>query len=319
MTTSLLYVRHAEVFNPENVLYGRLARYGLSDNGKYFAKRAAEFLAAEPITAFYTSPLLRARQTTRFLAAPHVGARLHVRGELAEVRTSWQGTPYNDLPPDSTVYGTRRESTDETIDDVWRRMKHLFDLLVRQHRGEIVVCVSHGDPIKILTLGLKGSELNEEAMRQPEPARCSVTRFDLTDPTLRPTITYTDVIHKPSYVRIAGLDEIAQGSLKRVAVGRREVLLVRALDGTVYALANRCTHMRAFLHEGTLEGTVVTCPLHGTRFEAKDGSIVEGPRCGTHLTANFGEPGKELSPIEASHLQTYGVRLEGNDILLRRG
>ncbi|HEV7215896.1 MAG TPA: histidine phosphatase family protein, partial [Chloroflexota bacterium] len=90
MATTLLYVRHADVFNPENLLYGRLARFGLSDYGKYHAERAAGYLEDEPIVAIYTSPLLRARQTTRILARRHPGVPIAIRSSLAEVRSSWQ-------------------------------------------------------------------------------------------------------------------------------------------------------------------------------------------------------------------------------------
>src|SRR5438874_3906508 len=75
-TTTLLLMRHAEVHNPEDILYGRLPRFGLSELGKQQAEVTARALAEEPISTFYTSPQLRARQTARILAAPHPGATL---------------------------------------------------------------------------------------------------------------------------------------------------------------------------------------------------------------------------------------------------
>lgn len=318
MTTTLLYVRHAEVFNPEDLLYGRLPRFGLSDNGRYFAERAATFLQAEPIAVFYTSPLLRARQTTRILARKHPGVPIRVRSQLAEIRSSWQGTAYHALPAGKTVYETRQQPSDETIEDVWRRMKGLTDQLLRCHAGQTVLCVSHGDPIKILTLGFKGETLDVAAVRQPDPARCSVTRFAFAAPDAPPTITYTDTVTVPRYRRIASLSALAPGSLTRVEWERREILLARLVTGEVYALNNRCPHMRAHLHESALDGAMLTCPLHGSQFQLADGKVVRGPQCGVDWTANYGEPGKALAPIaDVQPLGTYEIRLEGDDVLIR--
>jgi nitrite reductase/ring-hydroxylating ferredoxin subunit len=117
---------------------------------------------------------------------------------------------------------------------------------------------------------------------------------------------------------VAILAELAPGSLTRIEHDHRELLLVRSAEGQVYALNNRCSHMRAHLHEGVLDGTIVTCPLHGSQFQATSGALVRGPQCGTHWTANYGQPGRALSPIEGGTLPTYEVRIEGDDVLLRR-
>jgi probable phosphoglycerate mutase len=317
MPTTLLYVRHADVFNPENLLYGRLARFGLSDYGKYHAERAATYLQDEPIVAFYTSPLLRARQTTRILARRHPGIPVHIRGTLAEVRSSWQGTAFHALPEGKTVYETRQVPSDETIDDIWQRMRALALELAAQHTGQTVLCVSHGDPIKILTRGFKGLMLDVAAVRQPDPARCSVTRLEFSTPDVQPTVTYTDVIGGPDFKRVAALADLSLGSLTAVTLDRREILLVRGTTGEVYAVNNRCPHMRAHLHEGALEGTTITCPLHGSQFLATNGTLVQGPQCGTTWSASYGEPGRQLSPIEAGPLPTYEVRVDGDDVLVR--
>jgi nitrite reductase/ring-hydroxylating ferredoxin subunit len=45
----------------------------------------------------------------------------------------------------------------------------------------------------------------------------------------------------------------------------------------VYAIAALCAHAGGPLDEGTLEGDVVRCPWHGSKFCVRDGSIVSGP------------------------------------------
>src|SRR5438094_9831085 len=90
---TLYLVRHTDVHNPRDVLYGRLPRFRLSDLGRKQAETTAQALAEEPIAAFYTSPRLRARQTTRILAMPHPDAVVHITRLLDEVLTAWQGRP----------------------------------------------------------------------------------------------------------------------------------------------------------------------------------------------------------------------------------
>jgi nitrite reductase/ring-hydroxylating ferredoxin subunit/uncharacterized membrane protein len=59
-------------------------------------------------------------------------------------------------------------------------------------------------------------------------------------------------------------------------VGSVEILLVRR-DDTIHALADRCAHRGAPLHEGELVGECIQCPWHGSRFRLADGSLERGP------------------------------------------
>ena len=70
--------------------------------------------------------------------------------------------------------------------------------------------------------------------------------------------------------------ELEEGEMKRADAGGVPVLLVR-LEGTVCALAHTCSHLGGPLSEGKLEGDVVQCPWHGSRFNVRDGSVVDGP------------------------------------------
>ena len=70
------------------------------------------------------------------------------------------------------------------------------------------------------------------------------------------------------------------------------VVAVFNVAGTFYATQNECTHARGPLCEGTLEGSSVTCPLHGSRFDVSTGAVLVGP---------------------AKHpLQTYRVTVKGD-------
>ncbi|MGI8667928.1 MAG: Rieske (2Fe-2S) protein, partial [Jatrophihabitans sp.] len=54
------------------------------------------------------------------------------------------------------------------------------------------------------------------------------------------------------------------------------VLLLRR-GTTVHALADRCTHRGAPLHEGALAGDCIVCPWHDSSFRITDGQVVDGP------------------------------------------
>ena len=82
------------------------------------------------------------------------------------------------------------------------------------------------------------------------------------------------------------LSEVAPGSARCVTVGKTPLAIVN-VDGRVFALDNRCTHAGGKMCEGDLDGTVIECPLHGSRFEVTTGAVVAGPArlpLGTHET-----------------------------------
>jgi nitrite reductase/ring-hydroxylating ferredoxin subunit/uncharacterized membrane protein len=77
-------------------------------------------------------------------------------------------------------------------------------------------------------------------------------------------------------VDVAALADVPDGGMTRVDAGGYPVLLVRRGE-TVHALAATCAHQGGPLEEGTLDGDVVTCPWHGSKFCILDGGIVAGP------------------------------------------
>jgi nitrite reductase/ring-hydroxylating ferredoxin subunit/uncharacterized membrane protein len=54
------------------------------------------------------------------------------------------------------------------------------------------------------------------------------------------------------------------------------VLLISS-GGELVAIADRCTHRGAPLHEGPFDNDCIVCPWHGSTFAVSDGHVVEGP------------------------------------------
>ena len=52
-------------------------------------------------------------------------------------------------------------------------------------------------------------------------------------------------------------------------------ILVANIGGEFYAMGSECNHMGGQLDKGKLEGNVVTCPRHGSRWDVKTGKLVQ--------------------------------------------
>jgi nitrite reductase/ring-hydroxylating ferredoxin subunit len=105
------------------------------------------------------------------------------------------------------------------------------------------------------------------------------------------------------YVRVAGISEIPIGRMKKVVVQGKEILVAN-VNGAFYAIGNVCTHERGDLSQGTLEGNIVTCPKHKSKFDVTSGKVISGPKMGLFHPKIKDEP-------------TYVVKTENTEILIK--
>jgi len=111
------------------------------------------------------------------------------------------------------------------------------------------------------------------------------------------------------FVEVGKKGELAQGTMKEVTAEGRNMLLARVGD-KYYAVDNICPHMGAKLSAGKLEGTVVTCPRHGSQFDLSDGHVIRWTSFPSIVSAL-------AKVIKKPHpLKTYAVKLEGDKVLL---
>jgi nitrite reductase/ring-hydroxylating ferredoxin subunit/uncharacterized membrane protein len=75
---------------------------------------------------------------------------------------------------------------------------------------------------------------------------------------------------------VRGVKDLPEGRLVKGEAGDVAVLLYRK-DGTIHALADRCTHRGCSLSDGESNGSTVTCPCHGSTFVLDDGRVLKGP------------------------------------------
>lgn len=74
----------------------------------------------------------------------------------------------------------------------------------------------------------------------------------------------------------AGVEEVPEGMLLHATVNCESVVLTR-YEGEIRALADRCTHRGAPLHEGKLRDGAIVCPWHQSMFRVSDGGVRQGP------------------------------------------
>lgn len=178
--TTIYLVRHTDVYNPGDILYGRLPRFKLSELGVRQAEVTAGVLAEAPLEAIYSSPQLRARQTARIIAAAHPGVPVRVTKLLAEVRTGWQGRLHSELAAiHFGFYDHPANPSDETISDIWKRVRRFVQRTRRRYPGGQVVGVTHGDSIMIARAAYSKMPLTQASLRHPNEyaGKGSITRL----------------------------------------------------------------------------------------------------------------------------------------------
>jgi nitrite reductase/ring-hydroxylating ferredoxin subunit len=74
-----------------------------------------------------------------------------------------------------------------------------------------------------------------------------------------------------AFTKVATVAEVPPGVARQVKVGKHTIGIYN-VGGTYYALEDVCPHQGAPLSEGDVEGTEVTCPWHGARFELTSGA-----------------------------------------------
>src|SRR3989454_2372824 len=147
-------MRHADVENPQGVIYGHLPGFGLSPVGRAQAAAVGQSLRDSGVRRIVHSPLDRARETAEIinaqLAAP---VPLIPEPELreAEFGRYLQGVPRWQVPmrrPPFFMHKLRpgRLAGDESNEALGRRVLDVVHRVAREHPDEVSLLISHADP-----------------------------------------------------------------------------------------------------------------------------------------------------------------------------
>lgn len=175
-------LRHGEVHNPSHIIYGRLPDFHLSEDGRMMAKAAAGFLAGRDVTALFSSPLDRARETAEPLAA-QFGLTVTVDERLIEPWNHFEGLSFGvgdgslrRLEHWPYLRNPFRPSWGEPYQQIADRMLAAMAGARDAARGHEAVCVSHQLPIWTTRLHAEHKHL----WHNPNSRECglgSVTSF----------------------------------------------------------------------------------------------------------------------------------------------
>lgn len=96
--------------------------------------------------------------------------------------------------------------------------------------------------------------------------------------------------------------DIAPGGLRPFTAAGRQVI-VGNYNGRFYAVGCSCAHRGASFGTGTLDGYILTCPLHFAQFDITTGQALSGP-----LPPDPGHP--------TGNLTVYAVRIENEKVFI---
>jgi broad specificity phosphatase PhoE len=172
MTTTVHFLRHGQVHNPEGILYGRIPGYSLSGLGVAMAERVADWAAERDIKVIHSSPLTRAQET----AAP-IAVRLELMvttdDRLIEATNIFEGKPFNVgdgvLRRPSAwrhLWNPFKPSWGEPYSEQVERMLAAAHAARRAASGHEAICVSHQLPIWILRSSLEGRRFLHDPRRR---------------------------------------------------------------------------------------------------------------------------------------------------------
>jgi broad specificity phosphatase PhoE len=178
VTTRVYLARHGTTVSTDEDRFAGETDVALSEIGRRDARALGVRLEAQPIAAFYASPLRRAVETARLIAEPH-GRAVVARPELremshgrweaktrAEVQTlhseeyaRWESDPFSFAP----------EGGETGLAVTARALPALLEI-VAAHPRESVLIVSHKATIRLLIcalLGLDGRTYRERLDQSP--------------------------------------------------------------------------------------------------------------------------------------------------------
>jgi probable phosphomutase (TIGR03848 family) len=153
----ILLVRHGENdYVKKGMLAGRLPGVHLNNAGHEQAQMLADRLSGMGINTIYSSPLDRAIETAQPLAHK-LNLECIVRPELIEIDFGeWQGRKLRELSrlkPWKVVQSTpglMQFPGGETFADAQHRISsELLNIATIHNPTDMIVCVSHADPIKL--------------------------------------------------------------------------------------------------------------------------------------------------------------------------
>jgi broad specificity phosphatase PhoE len=188
--TTIVLVRHGETdWNRENRFQGH-ADTTLNDVGRAQTAELARTLEANEFSAIYSSPLERAAETARIIAS-NLGLDVRLDKALMEVDVgTWSGLTRSEIEsryPEGYArwleYGHGWDDG-ETYDELGLRVVDGLRDIGASHRGEQVLAVTHGGPIRSALAAAEGVPFGEARRSIVVLENCAAVRIVVRDGVL---------------------------------------------------------------------------------------------------------------------------------------
>jgi 3-phenylpropionate/trans-cinnamate dioxygenase ferredoxin subunit len=99
----------------------------------------------------------------------------------------------------------------------------------------------------------------------------------------------------PQLINVTKKDDVRPGQVKNFYKEGKSIAIAN-VGGKLYAFEDSCPHMGARLSNGNLDGSVITCPEHSSKFDVTTGKALA---------------------VSDSPLVTYEVKVEGDDVYVK--
>ena len=175
---SIYLVRHGEVYNPHNIIYGNLPGYSLSENGILQIQNVADQLfdkTNNPI--IFSSPLERAIESAEIISSKFK-TNFIVDNHLKETNIGvYEGKKFNELPVNYiNENGIYPEI--ESAKSIRKRMLKWIDQIKNYKANKYVIAISHKDPIIILLLHFMKKKIDDTPKIKLDPGRVFKIQYD---------------------------------------------------------------------------------------------------------------------------------------------
>lgn len=168
--TTIFFVRHGLVVNPDKIWYGRLPGFHLGETGKEQARNAGERLRDRSVETIYSSPLERTIETSKIIGDILGIETIHKDDRLLEVLSPLQGCKEEEMAARGWNHFTQDllSKGGESIDDIVTRLMNFFSEKAKIHKENPIIVVSHGEPMMITYLLSQGIKPSYETISTSE-------------------------------------------------------------------------------------------------------------------------------------------------------
>lgn len=194
---------------------------------------------------------------------------------------------------------------------------------IQSHGGDVELVELRGETVRLRLVGAcqgcPGSQATlrngvEQALRRHVPELAAIELAE--DPPASGALISADAIGIAAPRRPAPhdqadgwrlavrLDALANGTVARAEVDGVDLILAQ-VDGKIVCYRNVCAHMAMPLHEGEVDGGLLTCPWHGFTYLLESGECLTAPEVQLDPVAVRVRAGLvEVRPVEALSYQS---------------